>query len=121
MSYLEKRRFPRKDAYHLISFYLLDENENIVDAGVGETENISDGGLQIVTNKVIQSQHILLVIRDEKRNVVDLKGKVIYSRKNNNDKVYIGIEFIGEDTKKAHFANCLKKVSNNLGSTMQKL
>ena len=93
MSHLEKRRFPRKDAYHLISFYLLDENEKIVGAGACETENISDGGLQIVTNKEIQSQYVLLVIRDEGNNVVDMKGKVIYSRKGKNDKIYTGIEF----------------------------
>ena len=110
MTYLEKRRFQRTDADHLISYYLLDENENISGAGAGEAENISDGGIQIVTNKIIQSQYVLLVIRDEGNNVVDMKGKLIYSRKGKNDKIYTGMEFIGEDHKKTHFAKCLRRL-----------
>ena len=112
MIYLEKRRFPRSDVDRIVSYYLLDENEKILNAGVAEILNISEVGVLMSTDKSIQSEYILFVIRDGKNKVIEMKGRVSHLRKDKNGKVYTGIEFIGEDFEKTHFTNHFKKITN---------
>ncbi len=109
MIYLEKRRFQRTDVDRIISFYLLDENEKIVSAGVAEAMNISEVGLLMVTDKKVQSEYILIVIRDDRNKVIEMKGKISHSRKDKTGKIFTGIEFIGEESQKTRLANRLKR------------
>lgn len=111
MIYLEKRRFPRSDVDRIVSYYLLDENEKILNAGVAEIINISEVGVLMSTDKKIESEYILFVIRDGKNKVIEMKGKVSHLRKDKSGKILTGIEFIGEDSEKTNFADHLKKVT----------
>ena len=108
MSYIEKRRFPRMDYNRVISYYLLDENEKVVSGGIGEMKNISYVGFMMVTNKIVQSEYILFVFRDEENNVIEMKGKVNYSRKDKTGVIYTGIGFVDDDYKKSQFAKHLE-------------
>ena len=110
MIYLEKRRSQRTDVSQIISYYLLDENEKILSAGVADTINISDVGLLIATSKMIQSQYILIVIRDGRNKVLEMKGKVSHSRRDQSGQIYTGIEFIGDDSQKKQFTKHFKKL-----------
>ena len=74
--------------------------------------NISEVGVLMMTEKSIQSEYILFVIRDGKNKVIEMKGKVSHLRKDKTGKVYTGIEFIGKDVEKAHFTNHFKKITN---------
>ena len=109
MGFLEKRRSPRVDIDTFISYYLLDENDKIFKGGFGETKNTSDVGLLIVTSEIIETEYILVAITDGRKNIIEMKEKVIQSRKDKNGNIYTGIELIGDDDKKSEFARHLKK------------
>ena len=109
MGFIEKRRSPRVDIDTFISYYLLDENDKIFKGGFGKTKNISDVGLLIVTSEKIETEYILVAITDGRKTIIEMKGKVIHSRKDKNGNIYTGIELIGDDDKKSEFAKLFKK------------
>ena len=108
LDYVEKRRFPRTDANRLIPYYLLNKDDEILNAGLGTMKNISDVGLLIVTDKLIESDYILILAADENSKIVEMKGKVSHSRKEKTGQVYSGIEFLSDDDNKSQFAKYLR-------------
>ena len=109
MASFEKRRSSRVDIDNFISYYLLDKDDKIFKAGFGKTKNISNLGLLIVTDKMIEADDILVAIIDERNHIVEMNGKVRHSRKDKNGNIYTGIELIGDDDKKSEFAELFKK------------
>ena len=111
MGYFEKRKSQRWYNNNFIAYYLLDENDKIISEGFGKTKNISDVGLLLVAGKIIESDYILIAATDERENIIEMKGKVCHSRKNDETGViYTGIEFVGDEDKRSQFAKHLKKV-----------
>ena len=109
MSYLEKRKSQRWYSNNFISYCLLDENDKIFGEGYGKTKNISDVGLQMETGKIIESDYILVVATDERNKIIEMKGKVCHSKKDETGVIITGIEFVANDDKKSQFAKHLKK------------
>ena len=114
MGQFEKRRFPRVDSNNFISYYHLDENDEIYSEGFGKTKDISDVGLLMVTGKIIESPYILIVATDEKHDIIEMKGKVCHSKKDETGVIYTGIEFIADDDYKSHFAEQLRKMHRSI-------
>ena len=78
MGYLDKRKSQRAYTNNFITYCLLDENDKICSEGFGKTKNISDLGLQMVTDKIIESDYILVVATDERDNIIEMKGRVCH-------------------------------------------
>lgn len=109
MSYSEKRRYPKIDTDNFISYYLVDENGKIYSEGLGKAKNISKKGILLVTGKLVESNYILILAADEKNNIIEMQGKIAYSKKDDSGVFFTGIEFLGNVKENYLFAKSLLK------------
>jgi len=62
---------------------------------MGVALNVSQNGIQIETDQIIFTDHILLMFYDYKSNYIATKGKVVYSREEDSGKFKTGIQLVG--------------------------
>jgi hypothetical protein len=93
----EKRKNPRIDSHNLISYTRLDENGNPVGQGMGRTLNISEGGILLETHLPIDPQYILSFTISLEDEIMDIKGRVAFNKKRDDEKYETGIQFIETD------------------------
>jgi c-di-GMP-binding flagellar brake protein YcgR len=89
----EKRRHPRVDSLNLIAYACLDEQGNVAMRGMGRTLNVSELGILLETHDRLESEYAVIFdigIEDE---VVDIKGRIVHSKANQNNKFETGIEY----------------------------
>jgi c-di-GMP-binding flagellar brake protein YcgR len=94
---IERRKHPRFESLNLLSYICLDEKNRASDQGMGRTLNVSKGGILLETYNPIDAEHGLVLTIGLKDTVVDVKGKMVYSKKDENGKVRSGIQFIEMD------------------------
>jgi len=106
MTESDKRINNRVSSINLISFVCMDENDKIVENGMGRTLNVSESGIMLEThNNIDQNLNILLSIGLEE-NLIDIKGKIVHSKLIDKDKYNIGIQFIElDDTSRLQMSN----------------
>ena len=92
----EKRKSERIDSHNLISYVCYDEHNEEEGQGMGRTLNVSRGGITLETHNEIKSPFVELTIGLED-DIIEIKGRVIYCKKNENDKFATGIEFMTTD------------------------
>ena len=109
MSETDKRKYARIEALNVISYICTDEDDNQLGEGVGETMNISQGGILLKTPLPIESEYILLTTIDLKDNTIDIKGKVAHSQRDESGKFKTGIRFLGTQDEKIQIVKCLVK------------
>jgi hypothetical protein len=78
-----------------LSYHGLDVNSNVVDRYMGVALNVSQNGIQIETDHMIFTEHILLMFYDYQSNYIATKGKVVYSREDESGKFKTGIQLMG--------------------------
>ena len=105
----EKRKFPRIESQNVISYICTDEDDNQLGEGVGETINISQGGVLLKTPLPIESEYIQLTTIDWENNTIDIKGKVAHSQRDESGKFATGIRFLGTQEEKIQIVKCLVK------------
>ncbi|MEZ4551138.1 MAG: PilZ domain-containing protein [Desulfobacterales bacterium] len=76
---INKRKHERFDSLNLLSYVTLDSDGKEWNQGLGRTLNISESGLQLETNEPIQTKYILLISIGIEDELVDIKGKVVYT------------------------------------------
>ena len=91
-----KRKHERIHSLNL-SYICLDEERNIVKQGMGRTLNLSESGLLLETHFPIESRHIVLMTIGLEEELLDISGKPIHIRTNEDGKYEIGIEFFDVD------------------------
>jgi c-di-GMP-binding flagellar brake protein YcgR len=91
----ERRKYPRVAVQSVFSYICLDEDGHPIDEGMGTTVDISQGGIMIETSRPIESETLLLVSVDKDKKMLEIKGKVVYTRAIGPSKHLSGIEFIG--------------------------
>lgn len=91
---INKRKHERVDALNLLSYVSIDSDGKEWNQGMGRTLNISESGLQLETNEPIQTKYILLISIGIEDELVDIKGKVVYTNRGDADMFETGIEFI---------------------------
>ena len=91
----EKRIYPRVGTVNLISYIGVDKDGNKQSQGMGTAQNISQHGLRIETNRMIESEYISLLSNDRENNLVEIKGKVVFSRQAQTRRFETGICFQG--------------------------
>jgi c-di-GMP-binding flagellar brake protein YcgR len=98
----ERRKYPRIAVQSVFSYTCLDEDGHPIDEGMGTTVDISQGGIMIETSRPIESKTLVLVSVDKDKKMLEIKGKVVYTRTIAPSKHLSGIEFVGspEEVKK---------------------
>jgi len=99
----EKRIAPRIESSNLLSYVCLDENNHEMMQGMGRTLNVSEGGILLETHVPIDPHHIVSLTIALENDLMDLKGKIAYSRKREDGKFESGIEFMEMDEEKRRF------------------
>ena len=78
-----------------LSYHGLDVQSNVVDRYMGVALNVSQEGIQIETDHMILTDHILLMFYDYKSNFIATKGRVVYSNEDDLGKFKTGIQLMG--------------------------
>jgi hypothetical protein len=110
MSTGDQRKHPRVPTSNLISFNVYDEDGLLVNHSMAKALNISQGGILIETAIMLQSDRISLMSADTQNKLVEVKGRVRYSRENEYGMFETGISFEGTYDENVEFAKRLVKV-----------
>jgi hypothetical protein len=103
MNTLEKRKYPRFGSHNLVFYVCFDEENHMTSGGMGRTLNVSEGGILLETHTPINlhpSVSLTIGLEDE---LMDIKGKVTFSKKRADGKFENGIKFLEGDEKKLRF------------------
>ncbi len=93
MAVEEKRGCSRIEAINLLNYVYLDEDGNEALQGMGRTLNVSEKGILLETHhRVEKDQSVSLTIGLEE-DMVDILGKVVYTREERPGVYAAGIEF----------------------------
>ena len=98
MATKEKRKHPRISSLNL-SYVCLDENNEIIKQGMGRSLNVSESGILLETHFPIDDQLIVTLTLGLEEELVDIKGRPVHTRINDDGKYEVGIEFLKSDVK----------------------
>ncbi len=87
----------------------MDKDNCVVQQNMGVALNISQSGILIETADSVFSKYVTLISVDLKENMIEIKGKVAYCKKNKSGKYRTGISFEGTPAQNIHFAKGLIK------------
>lgn len=93
---IERRRYPRKDALHLLNYHPIEDGVQTEGLLMAKSLNISEGGLGLEVYRPIEigvGMEIEIAIGNE---IFPLQGKVVYTQKLTNWKYRIGVSFYRE-------------------------
>lgn len=90
---IEKRKHSRSDSLNLINYIHYDKNGEEGTQGMGRTLNVSQSGILLETYNAVDVDHIVSMTIGLYDNVVDIRGRVLYSNENAAGKFESGIEF----------------------------
>lgn len=97
MAIEEKRKHSRIDSLHLLNYIHYGESEDDATQGMGRTLNVSESGILLETHIPIDADRNVQLTIGIEENVVDIKGSVVYSKKNAEGRYESGIEFYNVD------------------------
>ncbi len=89
----QNRKHDRIDSLNLLNYVCLDEKGKESIQGMGRTLNVSRGGILLETHITLASDCAISLTIGFEDELVDITGKVVYSRKGNDKKYESGIEF----------------------------
>ena len=121
---VKRRIHPRVKTQNLISYFSFDKNHKVTSHGLGIALDVSKGGILLETPYSTESGFLVLTATDKMKKIMEVKGKLIYSKKASNGTYLCGIEFIGKEERIKDFITNLIKVynvqRNNLFITLKK-
>lgn len=99
----DKRRFPRLDSSHLISFTHFDETDTPDDQGMGKTLDLSEGGVMIQTHRAFPLNSGLEMVIALEEKILTVRGRVVHIREVGDELYDVGVSFtqIDEAEKKS--------------------
>jgi hypothetical protein len=112
MTIKEKRKHTRIHSLNL-SYVCLDKNDQIVKQGMGRTLNVSESGILLETTFPINLDHLVLLTIGLEEDIVDIKGKPVHTKKNEQGLHEIGIEFMSSDKTASKTLKKFIKAFNN--------
>ena len=119
-----RRKYQRVKTQNLISYFSFDDNGKLISHGLGIALDVSKGGILLETPYPIESGLLVLTATDKDKNFVEVKSKLIYSKRTSIGTYLCGIEFIGIDERVINFiAKLIKEYNfrgNNLFITLRK-
>lgn len=109
----ERRKNARFDSLNL-SYVCVDDQGAVVQESMGRTLNVSEAGICLETHFKIDSHHILTLTIALEDDLVNIKGKVVYSRPGKEEKFETGVEFIEIDQDSRVVLNKFIELFNSL-------
>jgi predicted Zn finger-like uncharacterized protein len=109
---VDRRKHRRIKTQNLISHFSFDETGKQESQGIGKALDISRGGILIETPYPIESDSLSLMAVDLKDNLLEIKGKLIYSKRSSAGTYLSGIAFVGNDAQMVNFVIKLVKEYN---------
>ena len=123
-SAVDRRIHKRIKTQNLISYFAYNEKGELISHGLGIALDVSKGGMLLETPYSIESGFLLLTATDKMKRLMEVKGRLIYSKKASEGTYLCGIEFIGKDEQVKDFITNLIRVynvqRNNLFITLKK-
>ena len=109
MENADRRKYPRVQIFDPISYLSLDSGGETYHQNVAVVRNVSQTGIQIEAFLEIKSKKLSLMFFDMHKNQIEVKGKVVYCRRNQSDQYSVGIHLIGNDAENLRFVKALVK------------
>lgn len=106
----ERRRYPRVAANNPITYALVNEKGSKIGQGIGKAINVSQSGILLETCEFIGSKYIFLVASDVEGTLIEIVGKVIFSREVSLRIFNTGISLRGEHDDNVKFRRDLIRV-----------
>lgn len=94
---IERRKSPRKQSLNLVDYVLLDEEGRAVSRGMGRTRNVAETGLLLETRTSLEEGQRIIITVGLEDDMVELKGRVIYTTPSDDAGHRAGIEFFEID------------------------
>jgi len=89
----EKRKHSRIDSLHLLNYIYTEAKDDGATQGMGRTLNISKAGVLLETHTPISVGVTISLTIGFEEEVVDIRGRVVYTKENAEDMYESGIEF----------------------------
>ena len=105
----ERRKYPRVQIFDPISYLSLDSDGGMLHQNVAVVRNVSQTGIQIEAFLEIRSKKLSLMFLDLNKNQIEVKGKVVYCKRNESGQFSIGVHFIGNEAENLRFVKVLVK------------
>ena len=109
MGNTERRKYPRVQIFDPISYLSLDSDGKTIHQNVAVVRDISQTGIQMEAFLEVKSKKLSLMFFDMHKNQIEVKGKVVYCRRNESGQFSIGIQFIGKEAENLRFVKALVK------------
>jgi hypothetical protein len=103
MAATDRRKYPRVPICDPISYISIDSEGNPVSQNLGTVQNASQNGINIETYHAIDSEFALLSFVDLDKKLVEIKGRIAFSRQNQSGKFDNGISLQGTAEEKLQF------------------
>jgi c-di-GMP-binding flagellar brake protein YcgR len=115
-----RRRHPRIKTSNVVTYVCIDDDGNEVGEGFGAALDLSLGGIKLATQEPVETPYVLLLAIDLEGDLLEVKGRVVYSQKADGKKYFAGIRFV--DTEDKHhriIRNFVKIYSHLMGKDQQ--
>ena len=109
MGNTERRKYPRVQIFDPISYLSLDSDSETIHQNVAVVRDVSQTGIQMEAFLEVKSKKLSLMFFDMHKNQIEVKGKVVYCRRNESGQISIGIQFIGNEAENLRFVKALVK------------
>ena len=104
----ERRKYPRVRIFDPISYLSLDAGSERLQ-NVAVVRDVSQTGIQMEAFVEVKSKTLSLMFFDMHKNQIEVKGKVIYCRKNQSSQYSIGIQLTRNEEENLRFVRALVK------------
>jgi c-di-GMP-binding flagellar brake protein YcgR len=94
-----RRRHPRIRTSNHVAFVCIDEDGNEVAEGIGSALDLSLGGVKLATKEPVETPFILLLAVDLEDDLLEVKGRVVYSQRSDDGRYTAGIRFVDAEEK----------------------
>lgn len=90
---LERRRHIRIDSINLLNFSCFDEQDRMVEQGMGRTLNVSESGILLETTTKLDMNDVVYVTIAFDEDLFSVKGEVVRLKETGENIYEMGIEF----------------------------
>ena len=108
----DPRNCPRVKTRNLISFSVFNKSGKVISHGFGVALDISEGGILLETPNCIDSASVHLTASDNEKNLAEVKGQIIRTKKASSGMYLYGIKFIGGNKSVTKFVATVIKEYN---------
>ena len=105
----DRRKYPRVAIFDPISFVCTDSQDNVLEEDIGVALNACQDGIQIESFRKIDSEYAVVRFVDLEMKNIEIKGKVIYSRKTESGVFKTGIHLLASHAENVEFVKKLVK------------